>query len=213
VEEWVKHQDKLVSLILPAVHDRVMSKQNAMRVKLDKLRKNVIRGELLPGTLVLAKDPQWLLNPSVRPATQPLYVGPYTIVKRTLHGPYLLRDDTGAMCARQIPIDQLKVIHTPQADDSADQSDGYEVDYIIEHEETDDGMQYHIKWKGYDVKEATWEPESSINDIAIVERYFRLVMAKQQAAAAVVGKQKKKGRNGRSHPLSHHCMTISLCLA
>ena len=193
VEEWIKHQDKLVSLILPAVHERVLAGQSAARVRLDKIRKSVVRGELLTGTLVLIKDPQHLLNPSLRP--------PYRVVKRTLHGPYLLRDDTGAMYTRQVPLDQLKVIHSAQPvhseADAEEDEQSYEVDYIIKHEEIDDGMQYLIKWKGYAVSEATWEHETNLNDIATVERYFRLVMAKQSAAAAVAAVNKKKGGRSR----------------
>jgi transposase InsO family protein len=197
-EEWKRHQEKVVSLILPAVRERVLSKQHAVRLKLDKLRKSLVRDELLPGTLVLIKDPQYLLNPSLRPSSQPPYIGPYTVVKRTLHGPYLLRDDTGSMYTRQVPVDQLKIIHTPQADDAVDQQDGYEVDYIIEHEETDSGMMYKIKWKGYDVKEATWEPEEHINDIATVERYFRLLMLKQQTVSDDAGSKQSKQKSKRS---------------
>jgi hypothetical protein len=96
------------------------------------------------------------------------------------------------MYTRQVPVDQLKIIHTPQADDAVDQQDGYEVDYIIEHEETDSGMMYKIKWKGYDVKEATWEPEEHINDIATVERYFRLLMLKQTVSDDAGSKQSKQ---------------------
>jgi hypothetical protein len=97
-----------------------------------------------------------------------------------------------------VPVDQLKIIHTPQADDAVDQQDGYEVDYIIEHEETDSGMMYKIKWKGYDVKEATWEPEEHINDIATVERYFRLLMLKQQTVSDDAGSKQSKQKSKRS---------------
>ena len=125
----------------------MLLRQHADRARLDKLRKLVVKGELLPGTLVLIKDPTYLLNPSLRPSSQPPYIGPYSIVKRALHGPYLLRDDTGSMYARQVPLDQIKVVHTPQPDDSQYQEDGYDVDYIISHRDGEDGIEYHIKWK------------------------------------------------------------------
>ena len=209
IGEWVKHQDRLVSLILPAIHDRVLAKQSDARVALDKLRKVVVKGELLPGTLVLIKDPTYLLNPSLRPSSQPPYIGPYVIVKRTLHGPYILRDDTGAMYGRHVPYDQMKVVHTAQSDDSKNQDDAFDVEYISDHRDGKEGMEYLIKWRGYDKRESSWEKEENINDIATVERYFRLVMAKQQAAAVVI--EKKKGR-ARAKAPSHHTVVLSMTL-
>ena len=36
----------------------------------------------------------------------------------------------------------------------------YEVEMIIKHQKQGQGYQYFIKWKGYPIKEAMWEPES-----------------------------------------------------
>src|SRR3981081_2450727 len=86
--------------------------------------------------------------------------------------------DTGELYGRQVPIDQMKILFSV-SDKDANLEEGYEIDYIIKHEERDGQMYYYIKWKGYDIDESTWEPEENINDIATVERYFRLLMAKQ----------------------------------
>jgi transposase InsO family protein len=190
MNEWKEHQDKVMSLIFPAIHQRIKGKQEEMRKKLDKMRKKVIADELVPGTVVMIKDPQYLLHPSVRPSTQPMWIGPYTIVRRTLYGPYILRTDTGELYPRQVNIDQMKIVFSPQhlqtdtekekEEEGADNT--YEVDYIIKHKEDDGVMKYFIKWKGWDVEDSTWETEEAFNDPQPVERYWKLQVAKQQAS-------------------------------
>jgi transposase InsO family protein len=180
--EWKEHQQKVVSLIFPAIEERITGKQAVMRKKLDTLRKKIVSDDLLPGTVVQIKDPQYLLHPGLRPTKEPMYIGPYTIVRRTLHGPYLLRTDTGEMYGRLVNCDHMKVLYSPKQIPAVSEDDNaYEVDYIVKHRETDGEYHYQVKWKGYDVKEATWETEEAFNDPQPVERYWKLVVAKQQA--------------------------------
>lgn len=184
MDDWQQHQEKVVSLIFPSVSDRIKGKQESMRAKLDALRKKVTSDELLPGTVVMIKDPIYLLNPSLRPTREPTWIGPYTIVRRTLYGPYILRDDTGQVYARQVNIDQMKVLYSPSAIPSqraVEDENTYEVDYIISHRERNGQYEYLIKWKGYDKKDATWENEDAFNDPQPVERYFKLLQIKKQA--------------------------------
>ena len=48
----------------------------------------------------------------------------------------------------------------------------YEVEMIIKHQKQGQGYQYFIKWKGYPIKEAMWEPESNIlKDGNMLEQY------------------------------------------
>ena len=56
----------------------------------------------------------------------------------------------------------------------------YEVDHIIDHTDKDGHIKYYIKWKGYGVKDASWVAEGDINDPQPVERYFKLLLAKDQ---------------------------------
>jgi hypothetical protein len=177
-----------MSLIFPSINERIQGKQEAMRKQLDKIRKKVLADELVPGTVVMIKDPQYLLQPSVRPSTEPMWIGPYTIVRRTLYGPYIIRDDTGDIYPRQVNIDQMKIVYSPQhlpvSDDLIQQDEddnAYEVDYIVKHMEEGGVMKYFVKWKGYEMKDSTWETEEAFNDPQPVERYWRLQVAKQQA--------------------------------
>jgi len=40
----------------------------------------------------------------------------------------------------------------------------YEVDSIINHQKRGRGYQYYVKWKGYPISEASWEPEQAFSD-------------------------------------------------
>jgi hypothetical protein len=195
-QAWKEHQEKVVSLIFPSINERVKGKQEEMRKKVDQLRKKIVKGELMPGAVVMIKDPSYLLNPSARPSKEPTFIGPYTVVRRTLHGPYLLRDETGVIYPRHVPIDQMKIVYSNDRytqstgkDGGSDDGDVYEVDYIIDHKESDGEFEYLVKWKGYDKSEATWEPEKNINDPQPIERYFKLKDLKE-----VAGSQNKRVR-------------------
>ena len=185
LDDWKTHQEKVLSLILPSISERIKDKQAEMRKKLDNVRKQLIKDELLPGTIVMIKDPEYIMHPSIRPSTQPMWIGPYTVVRRTLYGPYIIRDDTGVVYPRQVNIDQMKVVysanHVPVSAHSNTDSN-YEVDYVIDHRETKDGsMQYFVKWKGYGTKDNSWVNEDDFNDPQPIERYFKLLLAKKKA--------------------------------
>lgn len=40
----------------------------------------------------------------------------------------------------------------------------YDVEMILKHRRRGRGYQYHVKWKGYPISEATWEPEDVFSD-------------------------------------------------
>ena len=39
----------------------------------------------------------------------------------------------------------------------------YKIETIVKHRRRGRGYQYFIKWKGYPIKEAMWEPEANIS--------------------------------------------------
>jgi transposase InsO family protein len=183
VNEWKEHQEKVISLIFPSISERISRKQTKMRSRLDSLRKKVTADELSPGTVVMIKDPLYLLHPSLRPSTEPEYIGPYTIVRRTLYGPYILRDDTGAIHHRQVNIDQMKVLFNSEkvSDKLEVDPQSYEVDHVMSHRENEGEYEYRVRWKGYTSKDDSWVTEEAFNDPQPVERYWKLQVAKQKA--------------------------------
>jgi transposase InsO family protein len=181
VDAWKKHQEEVLSLVFPAVSTRRSQEQSKSRARVDKLRRNITDESLPAGTVVMLRDPAYALDPSKRPSTAPPYVGPYVVVRRTAHGPYVLNDDRGIKVERLVPLDQMKVLYSPDdAPDGAEEESvhtSYEVEKILDHtKRNDDGEDlFQVKWKGYPISESSWLPRARFNDLAIVDEYLKSI--------------------------------------
>jgi hypothetical protein len=127
--DWKKHQHELVSLIFPAVHLRTRQLKEKQIKMFQKYRHNVLERELPPGSKVMIEDPLYIKNPTTRPKELSKYIGPYYVIRRSLHGPYLLRDKTGETYERPVPISHMKIItRSPSKIKESDENE-YAVDY------------------------------------------------------------------------------------
>lgn len=183
-DTWKEHQDKIVSLILPAINKRIGEKKTKQRAALDKTRKLLVTANLKAGSIVMIKDAAYLANPSMRPSTAPLFVGPYVVVAQAMDGPYSLKDDTGTPFGRKVPRDHMKVLFTAGdrvesgVESAEKKGQSYEIDELL-NDRNDDGegaTEYLVKWKGCDKKKATWEPSTMFNDYACIEKYWKQKM-------------------------------------
>lgn len=201
VHAWKNHQTQLVSLIYPAITERVTQQQQKYIDKLNTTR-NIITTPLPPGTLVALKDPKYILDKSIKPGHEGTYMGQYTIVRRLPTGPYLVKDDTGQQLDRPVPLDQMRVLFppghpmtTPSPDRDDDDDDGdssssssshtrkrvYAVDSIVDHRLVDGHrLQYLVKWKGFTRKDNQWVDESDMLSTDIIHSYFKELNEKQQ---------------------------------
>ena len=50
----------------------------------------------------------------------------------------------------------------------------YEVETIVKHQRRGKGYQYFIKWKGYLIEEAMWEPEANISKDRDMLTWYKL---------------------------------------
>ena len=58
----------------------------------------------------------------------------------------------------------------------------YEVEAILRHRGKGARRQYLVSWKGYDLSEATWEPESHLaNAPDVLADYLRRVKTEEQS--------------------------------
>ena len=175
--EWEAHQEKIVSIIYPALNKRINEKKSKQRVALDAMRKKLVKDELLEGSIVMILDPLYIANPSTRPVTMPKFIGPFTVLRRTLNGPYSLRDSTDALYARLVNIDQMKVLFRapPKQDHNAEPAfqASYVVEKIVNDRMENDEQQYYVKWKNYPVEDSTWEPVENFDDITCIEKYWK----------------------------------------
>lgn len=182
--EWRKRQEEMLSLILPAVGVRVSEQQRKYRERLDKKRKVLVTAPLSVGTVVMIKDPMFMLNPDLRPASEPAYIGPYIIQRVTKFGTYILTDETGERLERSVPLDQIKVLIEPGKNTSiplpptsqSEETDEtvYVMESILDHRVNSKGeLEYMIKWKGYPKSQSTWTNERRVIDYALISAYFR----------------------------------------
>jgi len=66
----------------------------------------------------------------------------------------------------------------------AAEHDIYEVEAVIDARKKGKGMEYLIKWKGYDEGKNTWEPEVNVSEPLIAQYHGRPIAAADEGAAA-----------------------------
>lgn len=177
LDDWKAHQIKMLSVILPAVNDRILLAKDKMVAQLNKTRRLLLSDSIPTGTTVMLKDPN-----EKRPKFEPKYLGPYTIARRARNGAYVLKDLTGDLLDRHVPVDQLKVLNSTKpkrsssSSASADldsNSDVFAVDHIVNHRGDPGHYEYLVRWKNYSPDDDTWEPQSNFHDDGAIRTYWR----------------------------------------
>ena len=160
-EELLKRFEYMAEIVFPAVEIRVKEYQ---RRKAAEFNRSVLLNEFADGARVMAVDPIRGDKLSAR------YEGPYTVVRRTTGGSYLLKDGTGETLGRKFAPSQLKLVL-----DNFEETDIYEVEKIITHREVPGGgVEYLVKWKGYaKVSDRTWEPPESFVERKCITDYWK----------------------------------------
>ena len=177
-QAWMSWRDRINSLIFPAIIYRTKLQDEKYINKMKGQRDVLLKESLPPGTMVMIKDPRYLKGKeTVRPSHEPMYIGPYRIARRTQHGPYMLKDDTGELYPRAVPIDQIKALPRAKYSESSGQrkaewEDTYIVNRILDHTYEDGQMWYCVEWKGWPIADATWVPDYNITDEALIVNYY-----------------------------------------
>ena len=163
---WKTHQERIISLIYPAITDRIIAYKEKMIKTLDKHRKQLLIKGLPAGASVM------MVDPIRKNKFEPKYIGPYTIIRRARNGAYVLRDATGDILDRHVPVDQLKVLSKHQRTNN----NIFEVKSIINHRGMVGAYEYETKWKGY--TDTTWEPQSNFLDDGVIKKYWSTIKSK-----------------------------------
>jgi hypothetical protein len=168
LDEWKSHQEKIASLIYPAISERIKSGKNKLVQSLNKHRRLLLPSSLPNGSTVMIKDPTRTNK------FEPKYIGPYTIIRRSRNGAYVLKDATGDLLDRHVPVDQIKLI-SKTIRKLDEEKPIYEIKKIIEHRGNPGNFEYLVDWKGYNEHDRTWEPESSFLDQSIIQKYWNQI--------------------------------------
>jgi len=164
LQEWHEHQEKIISLIYPALSTRIRGVKDKMLKRLYHTRRQLLPNAIPTGSTVM------LVDPKRDNKFEPKYLGPYTIVRRAQNGGYVLKDATGDILHRHVPPDQLKLVDR-SGNYLADNI--YTVNKIVDHRGNPGNYEFLVDWKGY--KEQTWEPESNILDYDVVKQYWNRI--------------------------------------
>ena len=202
-ESWTKREIYLHTLIFPRIHDR--QQKLKARHNIQFKQSQMSSQELAVGTIVYVLDP---LTP--RNKNSPPFTGPYTIAAAQPGGLYSLRDSTGGMFHRSVTRDMIKVrssaapspIPTTPASSSSSSSSAptssaqpgpvsispvdpafhsYRVDELVDHRYVDGQLQYRVRWHGWSLQEASWEPAHNIEDLDLIRTVPTRILSKSQS--------------------------------
>lgn len=165
LDDWKQHQEKIISLIYPAVSERIRSGKDKLVQTLNKNRRLLLPQSFPAGSTVM------IIDPDRQNKFEPKYIGPYTIARRARNGAYVLKDATGDLLDRHVPVDQMKLISKQTRQIDKDKPI-YEVNKVVSHRGKPGSYEYLVDWKGYTEHDRTWEPESSFIDEASIKKYW-----------------------------------------
>jgi hypothetical protein len=150
LDDWKAFQEKVISLIYPAISERIISGKNKLVQSLNKNRKQLLPTAFPTGSTVM------IIDPHRSNKFEPKYIGPYTIVRRSRNGNYVLKDltPTGDILDRHVPADQ------------------FDVNRIVKHRGEPGFYEYLVDWTGYTADEQTWESASSFLDDTVIKKYW-----------------------------------------
>jgi hypothetical protein len=171
LDNWNQYQRKVLTLIYPAMSDRIKGLKLRQSERLDRNHRLISPQAFPAGATVMIKDP-------VRQNKfEPTYIGPYTIMRRSRGGAYVLKDATGDLLDRHVPADQMKLIARRKRRLDKDQPI-YEVHSILNHRGSPGAYEYLVRWTDYGPDRDSWEPASSFLDDSTIHRYWAAKAAK-----------------------------------
>jgi hypothetical protein len=165
LDDWKIHQEKIVSLIYPAISERIRSGKDKLVKSLNKHRRLLLPSSFPAGSTVM------IVDPDRQNKFEPKYIGPYTIVRRSHGGAYVLKDAVGDLLDRKVPPDQMKLISKSKRDVDITNPIFY-VDHIVEHRGSPDSYEYLVHWKDFPEEDRTWEPATNFLDDKVIKQYW-----------------------------------------
>jgi len=165
---WRKRQEHLIDAVYPAVNARVAKKKESMIESFVRAKNIISDDKFLPGSSVM------MLDVTRESKWDPVYEGPFTVVRRNKGGAYILKDRLGEVLKRTVPPDQLKLV-IRDGDVAAIEETSFKIDKITKHRTTKGGkFEYFVEWKDKSI-ESGWEPVSNFDDIHCIKKYWKTV--------------------------------------
>ena len=109
------------------------------------------------------------LDPTRASKLDPMYHGPFKVLRRNRGGAYVLQDPSGALLPRNQPPSHLKLISR----DPIVAGQSYEVEAILDHRGAGHTREYLVKWRGFGPDHNTWEGPHQFDDLGAIQEYWK----------------------------------------
>ena len=171
MDNYKAYQDKLLTLVFPAIQAKIKDIKQSYANKINSQRKLLYEEALKPGSIVMMKDPKYLeKSASIRPSHEPKYIGTYTVVRRENDGGYILKDKLGIERKHAVSIENLKVLFHADNLPTREPEKSYEVEEIQGEYVDDENVKwYRVKWKDY--QKTSWIRADKFDDAALIKKY------------------------------------------
>lgn len=153
--------DIMNTVVFPAIKEKMETVTMKQKGKFDK-QHSIVEFPIKSHVMKRVLQKKGKLHPE--------YEGPYTVVRKTKGGSYVLMDEQGELLPIDIPPSQLKLI---SQDEIIPADEVYEIDSIIAHKKEPNGTYlYKVRWKGYTAEDDTWEPYEHFNSTDVITSYW-----------------------------------------
>jgi hypothetical protein len=160
-DELMKRIDYMSNIIFPAISERTKAYTNLQKGIADKKHRIINYPE---GSYVMIRVRDRYNNLS------PAYQGPYSVVRKTEGGSYVLKDEEGILMSRNYSPEELKLI---SQEEIVSEDELYVIEAIIDHRGEPGNREYLVRWKNYGKDDDSWIPPENFTDPEVINQYWR----------------------------------------
>ena len=113
---------------------------------------------------------------------EPKWLGPFQVLRKNRRGTFQVKDLSGTVVHRAIPVTQLKLCGNGPLfggdgsvlEATVGEQKRYVVQSIIDDRVNEQGVtEVLVRWRGFSAADDTWEPTSSFDDGPTLANYWR----------------------------------------
>jgi transposase InsO family protein len=164
-DELMKRYRIIKEIIFPGLAKRKNANQDIIEQRYNKKKRIVDTNHFPPGAMVMVKDPHRTSK------HEPMYTGPYSVLRRTKGKSYVLLDHgRNELFPRDVAPSQMKLVSNTPIEDTEER---FDVEAILKHRGKKGSYEYLVRWKGYGRDEDSWEPAKQFDSPALIEQYWK----------------------------------------
>jgi hypothetical protein len=153
---------------------RENAKENIEKAKVKRMR-NQNNSQKVTHNNLATGSKGYITIEGIQNKLSPKYCGPFTVVKQTILGNYMVKNILGNTLSESFPLSRLKLDKSVFEEVKEDKF--YEFERILDHRKVKNGYEFSVKWKNYGEK--SWEPSKNFVDRKVVENYCKTIKKPQ----------------------------------